>query len=74
VTKHQKNDRNNWKSRKLIHEHGRLTIHEFADTALISCGVCQEFLTQKLNISRIAPSWRQRDRPHVPENYSCSSI
>jgi hypothetical protein len=32
------------------------TIHEFADTAGISYGVCQEILTENLKMRRIAPS------------------
>jgi hypothetical protein len=38
------------------------TIHELADTIGISYGVCQEILTENLNMRLIA-------RPHVPENY-----
>jgi hypothetical protein len=33
----------------------------------LSYGVCQ-ILTENLNMRRIAPSSKQRARPHVPEN------
>jgi hypothetical protein len=56
------------KIRELIHEDRRRTIHELEDTVAISYGVCQEILTENLNMRRIAPSSRQRARPHVPEN------
>jgi hypothetical protein len=46
---------------ELIHEDRRRTIHEIADTAGVSYGVC-EILTENLNMRRIA-------RPHVPENH-----
>jgi hypothetical protein len=39
--------------RELIHKDRRRTIHEFADTAGISYGVCQEILTENLNMRRI---------------------
>jgi ribosomal protein S25 len=58
------------KIQELIHEDRRQTIHELADTVGISYGVCQEILTEHLNLRRIAPSSRQRARPHVPENHS----
>jgi hypothetical protein len=35
----------------------------------ISYGVCQEILTENLNVRGTAPSSRQRARPHVPENH-----
>jgi hypothetical protein len=35
----------------------------------ISYGVCQEILTENLNMRRIAPSSLQRARPHAPENH-----
>jgi hypothetical protein len=56
------------KIRELINEDRRLTIHELADTAGISHGVCQ-ILTEHLNLHRIAPSLRQCAHPHVPENH-----
>jgi hypothetical protein len=34
------------KTRELIHEDRRRTIHEFADTTGINYGVCQEILTE----------------------------
>jgi hypothetical protein len=37
----------------LIYEDRRPTIHELADTAGISYGVCQESLTENLNMRRI---------------------
>jgi hypothetical protein len=56
------------KSTEFIKEDCRRTIHELADTAGISYGVCQEILTENLNIYHTAPSW-QRTRPHVHENH-----
>jgi hypothetical protein len=38
-------------------------------TFAISYVVCLETLTENLNMRRIAPSSRQRARPHVPENH-----
>jgi hypothetical protein len=38
---------------ELIHEDRRQTIHELADTVGISCRVCQEILTENLNMCRI---------------------
>jgi hypothetical protein len=35
---------------ELTHEDCRCTIHEFADTVGISFGVCQEILTENLNM------------------------
>jgi hypothetical protein len=35
---------------ELIHEHRHRTMHELADAAGISYGVCQEILTKNLNI------------------------
>jgi hypothetical protein len=40
--------------RELIHEDHHRTIHELTDTVGISYGVCQEILTENLNICRIA--------------------
>jgi hypothetical protein len=54
--------------RELIHEDRRRTIHELADTVVISYGVCQEISTENLNMLRIALSSRQGARAHVPEN------
>jgi hypothetical protein len=54
---------------ELIHEDRRRTIHELADTVWITYGVGQEILTENLNIRHIAPSSRQRTRPHVPGNH-----
>jgi hypothetical protein len=39
-----------------IHEDCRSTSHELADTIGISYGVCQEILTENLNMLRSAPS------------------
>jgi hypothetical protein len=44
------------KVRKLIHKDRRRTIHERADTVGISYGVCQEILTEHVNMRRIDPS------------------
>jgi hypothetical protein len=41
----------NW---ELIHEDCRRTIHELADAVGISYGVCQEILTENLNMRCIA--------------------
>jgi hypothetical protein len=42
------------KIRELIHEDSHQTIHELSDTTGISYGVCQEILTENLNMCRIA--------------------
>jgi ribosomal protein S25 len=42
------------KIRELIHEDRHRTIHELADTVGISYGVCQEILTENLNVCNIA--------------------
>jgi hypothetical protein len=42
------------KIRELIHEDHRRTIHELADTVMISYGVCQVILTENLNMRRIS--------------------
>jgi hypothetical protein len=52
------------KIQELIHEDRRRTIHELADTVGISCGVCQEILTENLNRCCIAPLSRQCGHPH----------
>jgi hypothetical protein len=57
------------KIRELIYEDHRQTIHELADAVWISYGVCQEILTENLNMRHIAPSLRQCAHPHVPENH-----
>jgi hypothetical protein len=44
------------KSRELIHEDHRQTVHELVDTAGISYRVCREIFTENLNMCRIAPS------------------
>jgi hypothetical protein len=56
------------KIRDFIHEDCRQTIHELADTTGISYGVCQEILTENLNMRRIAPS-SQCTHPRIPENH-----
>jgi hypothetical protein len=55
--------------RELIDEDLRRTIHEHAYTVGTNYGVCQDILIENLNMLRIAPSSRQRARPHVPENH-----
>jgi hypothetical protein len=40
--------------RELIHEARRRTTHELIDTVRISYGVCQEILTENLNMHRNA--------------------
>jgi hypothetical protein len=51
-----KTTKNIEKIQELIHDDSRRTIHELADTAGISYGVCQEILTEHMNVCRIAPS------------------
>lgn len=46
--------------RELIHEDRRLTIHDLADNVGISYGVCQEILTENLNMRRIAAKFVPR--------------
>jgi hypothetical protein len=53
---------------ELIHRDCRWTICELADTVGISYGVCQEILTENLNMHHLAPSSR-RAHPHVAENH-----
>jgi hypothetical protein len=53
VTKHQKNDRKLLKILS-IDENRCRTIHELAGTIDISYGVCQEILTEYLNMHHIA--------------------
>jgi hypothetical protein len=57
------------KIQNLIHEDHRQTIHELVDIVVISYGVCQEILTENLNVCHIAPSSQQCACPHVPENH-----
>jgi hypothetical protein len=44
------------KIQEFIHENCRRTIHELTDTTEISYGVCQEILTENMNMCRIALS------------------
>jgi hypothetical protein len=53
------------KIRELIHKDRRRTIRELADTAGISYGVCQDILTENLNMSRIAAKFV----PRLLKNY-----
>jgi hypothetical protein len=57
------------KTRELIHEDHCWTIHELADTAVISYGVYQEILTENFNMRYIAPSSQQQAHPYIPENH-----
>jgi ribosomal protein S25 len=57
------------KIQELVHKDRFRTIHELADTAGISYGVCQEILTENLNMCHIASSSQQRACPHVAENH-----
>jgi C4-type Zn-finger protein len=57
------------KKLELIHEDHRQTTHELTDTIGISYRICQEIVTENLNMRRIAPSSRQRPCPHVPEDH-----
>jgi hypothetical protein len=45
---------------ELINEDRRRTVHELADTVGISYGVCQEILTENLNMRRIATKFVPR--------------
>jgi hypothetical protein len=44
------------KIQELIYKDCHQTIHELADTIRISYGICQEILTENLNICLVAPS------------------
>jgi hypothetical protein len=68
VTKHQQNDTKWWQIWEFIHEDHHRTIHEFTDTIGISYGVCQEILTENLNMNRTAPSSRAHPRPWKPKS------
>jgi hypothetical protein len=57
------------KNSRTHHEDRRRVIRELADTVGTSYGVCQEMLTENLNMLRIAPSSRQRARQHVSGNH-----
>jgi hypothetical protein len=57
------------KIRELIHKDRHQTIYELADTTRISYEVCQEILTENMNMCHIAPS-SCRAYPHFPENHS----
>jgi hypothetical protein len=46
------------KIQELIHEDRLQAIHELADAVWISYGVCQEILTENLNMRCTAPSSR----------------
>jgi DNA-binding Lrp family transcriptional regulator len=48
------------KIRELIHEDCRRTIHDLTDTVGISNGVCQEILTENLNMGGIAAKFVPR--------------
>jgi hypothetical protein len=50
------------KIREVIHEDGRRTIHELTDTVGINYGVCQEILTENLNMRGIT-TMSPRTRP-----------
>jgi hypothetical protein len=54
---------------ELIYEDCLRTIYELAETTGISYRVCQESLTENLNMCRTAPSSQKRARPHIPENH-----
>jgi hypothetical protein len=51
--------------RKLIHKDRRQTIDDLS----VSYVVCQDILTENLNMRCIVSSSQQRARPHVPENH-----
>jgi hypothetical protein len=52
--KDQQNDRKCWKIQEVIHNYHHRTIHKLTDTTEISYGVCQEILTENLNVHRNA--------------------
>jgi hypothetical protein len=54
--------------REFIHEDRRRTNYELGDIVGISNGVCQQIITENLNMRSIT-SLLQRARPHIPENY-----
>jgi hypothetical protein len=56
-----KTTENDEKIRELIHEDRHRIIHELVDTAEISNGICQDILTENLNMCPTAPS-SQRNR------------
>jgi hypothetical protein len=58
-----------WKIWELIHKDCHQTVHELADITGISYGVCQEILTENLNMCHIAPSSLQHTHPHIPESH-----
>jgi hypothetical protein len=51
---------NDGKNRELPHEDRRRTIRELVDTVWISYRVCQEILTENLNMRRIAANFISR--------------
>jgi transposase len=57
------------KIQELIHEDHRQTTHELTDAGGISYAVCQEILTENLNMHHTAPSSLQHTCPHTPENH-----
>jgi predicted transcriptional regulator YdeE len=67
------------KIQELLHEDCHQTIHELADTVRISYGVCQEILTENLEMHSIAAEFvpqlltsdrkQWQPRPHIPENH-----
>jgi hypothetical protein len=65
------------KTREIIHEDHCRTIHELADTAGISYGVCQEMFTELLTMHRTAEAPHRKYKRlklgggHV---YDCSSV
>jgi hypothetical protein len=56
------------KIQKLVQEEHHRTIHELASTTGISYVVCQEILTDNLNITHTAPS-SQSAHPYISENH-----
>jgi hypothetical protein len=68
ATKLQQNDRKCWKNSR-THPWRPSLNNPWADTAGISYGVCQEILTENMNMHHTAPSSQQHARPHVPENH-----
>jgi hypothetical protein len=60
ATKHQQMTENIKKILEFIHEDHCQTIHELTDTVGISYGVCQEILTENLNVCYIAAKFVPR--------------
>jgi hypothetical protein len=61
---HQENTENVEKIQELIHKGHRRTLHKLQDIVGISYGVCQEILTENLNMRYTAPKFVTRQPTH----------